>query len=415
MNHMKHRLIWLLLAGMFLLGACTNATGQTPLANDNTTATSEAEFPTADPALSFDPARPPKPSAAGSPAPIPDAERPVKPTTPADVLPTPETTLRLPDGFRAEVYAEKLRKPTAMTFGFDGRLYLTQINEGENDGAGQVVRVAFPGAQPEVLLDNLFKPTGLAWSGEELFIATGQNIVRTRLNGADTLEPPKILIRDLPYNGRSNGQMTLLPDRRLLFEASGSINDPNSGVLLVFDPVSGDEPAVLARGLKGAYAHAVDRESGTIYTTEIGDNPVNGQQPPEEINRVRVGADYGWPRCYGNQQVAENYGGTAELCAQTEPPVVTLPPRSTPTGLAYYDRGDFPAPYRDALYVALWNADQPEVWHVALEQQGEQLRGTAAPFMGDLQRPIDVLPDLKAGLLVLDYEAGTVYQVTAQD
>jgi glucose/arabinose dehydrogenase len=176
----------------------------------------------------------------------------------------PAPALTLPDSFHAEVYAEGLNRPTALAFGPDGALYLTQLNGGENESVGQVVRIAQPGAAPQPVLDNLTKPTGLVWREDTLWLVTGRDILRTRLGADGRLAEVETVVRDLPYNGRSNGQITLLPDERLLFTASGSTRRPDSGTLLTLDPDTETQPQVLATGLKNAYAHTIDPASGRI-------------------------------------------------------------------------------------------------------------------------------------------------------
>src|SRR5436190_21267469 len=69
----------------------------------------------------------------------------------------------VPPGFRAEIYAQGLRGPTALAFGPDGKLYVTQLAGSENAGMGQVVSIDGPGAAPKVVLSELFMPTGLVW------------------------------------------------------------------------------------------------------------------------------------------------------------------------------------------------------------------------------------------------------------
>lgn len=317
--------------------------------------------------------------------------------------------LTLPAGFRAEVYAVGLRSPTALAWGPDGKLYLTQLGGGENAGVGQVAVLDQPGAPPRVLLEDLFKPTGLVWRERDLFIVAGRDVLRSRLDDAGRLSPPEPLVRDLPYNSRSEGQIALLPDGRLLFEASGELREDQSGRLLTLLP--GEEPRVLATGLKNAYDHAIDPRTGRLFTTEIGDDPIDGGAPPEEINIVEPDADYGWPRCYGAQQPVRSRGADAQRCASTRSPVITFPPHTTPTGLTFYQGADFPPAYRDALYVALWNGAPPQVLRVALSERDGQLTGQAEPFVDGLERPIDLLPDPAGGLLVLDQASGSVYRI----
>ena len=70
---------------------------------------------------------------------------------------------------------------------------------------------------------------------------------------------------------------------------------------------------MLATGLKGAYGHAVDAE-GRIWTTEIGDDPIDDGAPPDELNLVVTGADFGWPQCAGSGEPVQRYDGTPERC-----------------------------------------------------------------------------------------------------
>lgn len=336
-------------------------------------------------------------------------------TTLAQITPQPEmlpaaTNISVPEGFAVEVYAQGLANPTALAWGDDGTLYVTQISGQENGGSGQVVAIATGGAAPVVVLEGVFKPTGLVWREDELYLAAGRDLLRTRfVNGS--LAPPERVVGDLAFNGRSEGQIDLLPDGRLVFEASGSVGDPNSGRLWTLQP--DNEPQVLATGLKNGYAYALDPASGQMYSTEIGDDAMNGTAPPEEINVIQAAGDYGWPLCYAEREPALDRGATSETCTATQPPVVTFPRHSTPTGLAWYDQSDFPAPYRDSLYVALWNGDPPQVLHVALRQENGRTVGTATPFISGMKRPIDVLADPNGGLLALDYVGGIVYRVYA--
>jgi glucose/arabinose dehydrogenase len=164
---------------------------------------------------------------------------------------------------------------------------------------------------------------------------------------ADGLER---ILTDLPYNGRSQGTLTVTLDGTLLFTTTGAIAGgevvAGSGMLWELDPEHPDAPAPYAEGFHNAYAHAVDGD-GQVWATEINDGGYDGEVGPEELNAVEPGGDHGWPRCIGDRQPVDEHGGSAEACADTEPPAATFPAHASPTSVAV-------SPWRpDELIVAL--------------------------------------------------------------
>ncbi len=315
---------------------------------------------------------------------------------PASPIVDQATGLTLPSGYRAQILASGLNLPTHVAVGPDGAYYLTQLNGGENDGLGQVVRVKTPSAPPEVVLDRLFKPTGLTWAAGSLYIVSGNNVLVSRAKD-DKLDAPTTLFKDLPFNGRSNGQIAAGPDGLLYFQSTGSEGKiRESGFIYSAKPDGGDFK-VYARGLKNAYAFAWDAK-GQMYATEIGDGIILGYgAPPEELNVIHRGGDYGWPLCYANQQENRAIGGNRNICADTDVPLAMFPPQSTPTGLAYYD---------GKLVVALWNAQPPRLLSV------DPASGSVTEFASGFKRAIALLAPANEGLLVVDMDGGTLYRLT---
>ena len=109
--------------------------------------------------------------------------------------------IRVPPAYRASVVARGLHHPTAMAFGPDGRLYVTE-------DTGAVVSLA-PGARrPRPFLRGLPTPLGLAWHGRTLFVS---------VNGQDGLgdsEPAESIV--VVRRGAKYGWPRCWPSRRLL-------------------------------------------------------------------------------------------------------------------------------------------------------------------------------------------------------
>lgn len=353
-SHRIHRLWWAALA-LWLLAACTNPlTAPTPL-----------------------------------------------PTAPA------AADLSFPDGFAVEVVADGLRGPTQMIAGPDGRLWVAQLNGGENDGVGQVLSINPKTGGRRVQLEGLYKPTGIAAHGGQLWIASGRDLLVAPIGADASVGPPDPVLTELPFNGRSNGTLTVTPHGEIIYATSGSrlgnAAAPGSATLWALTPQDPANSRALATGLKGAYGHAVDAQ-GHIWTTEIGDDPIDNGVPPDELNLVIPGADFGWPQCAGNREPVMRYGGNTERCAQTRAPVALFAPGATPTSVAI-------APWDETvLLVALWN--QGEVVQVKVARDGDDASGEVSSFLTGLRNPQHLLAWRDGSLLVSDFAAGAIYRIT---
>jgi glucose/arabinose dehydrogenase len=339
-----------------------------------------------------------------APSPTPDVAALSATSTPEP----PAQGITVPADYTISPAIEGLQGPTQMLNAPDGRLWVAHLNREENAGTGQLLALSLVDGSREVLLDGLLKPTGIALLGDALWIASGRDLLRAPLNESGLPAAPKVVLDELPFNGRSNGTLTATPSGTLLFETSGA-RDGNqaaegSATLWELDPADPANPRPLATGLKGAYAHTVDF-AGNVWTTEIGDDPVNGGPPPDELNLVVEGANFGWPQCFGARQPAENYGGTAEACAATRAPVVLFGPQTTPTSIV-------PSAWEaDTLYVALWGPTDPMVARVRFTMEGDNATASAEPFITGLQNPQSLLLANDGSLLVSDFTTGTIYRV----
>ncbi len=311
-------------------------------------------------------------------------------------------TPKLPDGYRAETLVTGLRSPTQMTFGPDGRLWVAQLAGGENAGTGQIVAVDLETQQQTVLLRDLFKPTGLAVTQTDLWVMAGNQLLRAPLlrNGTEGAGRLEVVLQNLPNNGRSLGTLTLTPDGGLLFETSGALTasgpQKDSGILWRVNLENPNNPEPLATGFKGAYGHTFAPD-GALYTTEIGDDPMNGAPPSDELNAVKPGANYGWPKCYGRRLPAKNTGGTSEFCQMTQAPLALFAPGATPTSVAA-------SPFSPGkLFASLWTLSKV----VQVDAQ----TGKVTPFITGITLPQDLLVDGNT-LLVSSFATGTVYRVS---
>lgn len=333
----------------------------------------------------------------------------------------PAALLQLPEGFAVELVADGLAGPTQMVRGPDGELWVAHLNGGENAAAGQVVAIDMETGERRLLLDGLNKPTGIAVTADALWVATRREILRAPLGKGPegwVVASPATVLADLPFNGRSNGTLTVTPWGTLLYETSGSqlggtVAD-GSARLWELDPTAWQAPAsrLVASGLKGAYAHAIDA-AGRLWIAEIGDDLVNGGPPPDELNLMAAPVpdargngtappDFGWPRCFGNAQPATNLGGTEAICAGTVAPAALFEPRSTPVSVAV-------APWdSQTVLVALWLSNQ--VVAVSADSEAGGASGVT-PFLAGIINPQSLLSWDDGSLLVAEFATGRVFRI----
>jgi glucose/arabinose dehydrogenase len=290
--------------------------------------------------------------------------------------------LMLSSGFVAEKLPYQFQEPTQFTIAND-ILYVAQLNGGENEKAGQIIRIDLGDDSHTILAEQLDKPTGVAILNDMLWIATRGAILRRPLAGGSSLET---VLADLPNNGRSNGTLTVTGRETLLYETSGNRRDPDTGKLWELDPET-LTTSVLATELKGAYAHAIDAD-GRIWFTEIADGRIGGETAPDELNLLQPDADYGWPRCYGREL-------TGPDCSNVRPTTAVFPPHSTPTSVTI-------SPFApNTLQVALWV--EGEVAQAPVTHVGDNAVGDPEAFLSGVDRPQQLLAASDGALWISDY------------
>jgi len=101
------------------------------------------------------------------------------------------------------------------------------------------------------------------------------------------------------------------------------------------------EPEVYARGLRNSLA-LIRTRAGAILQAENSIDIADPNWPPEELNVIRKGADYGWPYCMGANQPAPAWKAKKISCAPYAKPRVLMAPHGAPLDLIEYRGAMFP-------------------------------------------------------------------------
>ncbi len=308
--------------------------------------------------------------------------------------------LSIRDGLAVELVVDGLRGPTQFVIDEDGNVIVAEINGGENDRTGRVVRVDPATAAVEVLLDGLDKPTGIALDGGELWVMERDRLTRGPIGG-----DRRIVADGLPNNGRSQGTLTVLPNGRILFDTSGSKRGSNvvegSGRLFTVASTDPNAPPVeYASGFKHAYAHAMDSD-GVLWSAEMTDGSFDGLPAADEVVAVEEGVDHGWPHCVGDNRPVAEFGGDASRCLAVPVSQAVFAPSATPTSLAV-------SPFADAvLWVVLWNERRV----VAISTDPTLRPAPVVEVLTGLDRPQHLL-SIDGSMYLSDFGTGRIHRIT---
>jgi len=330
-------------------------------------------------------------------------------------------TVQVPAGFAVDVYAEGLRGARFMALAPDGTPYLSLTRSGKvvelpdanGDGrADTVITVA----------QGLDLPHGLAFRGDTLWVAENDKVVRLAPGSAT----PEVVVPNLPgRGGHFTRTIVFGPDDKLYVSVGSSCNicdesDPRRAAILRFN-LDGSGGEIFAHGLRNSVGIAFDPATGELWGTNNDRDNLGDDLPPDRINIVRRGLNYGWPQCYLPGKNNPEYP-TAD-CSRVEGPAIAFQAHSAPLGIAFSTGTQFPAAYRGGAFVAYhgsWNRTVPTGYKVVYVRQ-ENGRPVAISdfltgFLPDPKAPpwarpvgLLVLPD--GSLLVSDDTGGYVFRV----
>jgi glucose/arabinose dehydrogenase len=316
--------------------------------------------------------------------------------------------IRVPAGFSVSVYARGLAAPTAMAFGPDGRLYVTQTG-------GKVVAIG-PDRRPVGFASRFRTPLGLVWRGGTLYVSRAGGIDSLRLVG-ERATGRRTVVRGLPYKLHQQDNVVIGSDGRL-YLGSGSTcdacreRDRRSATILSLRP-DGSDLRVVATGLRNPYGLAIQPRTGRLYASVNGQDKLGDLEPAETVVAIRRGAFFGWPVCWPSFTRLRLVGS----CRGTAPPVAYLEPHSSADGMAFYTGSTFPAAYRGDLFVAEWGQylskrHGRKLVRLPFDRNGRPLARRAAIFATGFVHPLAVAVDPDSGaLLVADWGTGTIYAI----
>jgi len=359
---------------------------------------------------------------------------------------------KVPEGFKAELYAEGLTHPRLMRVAPNGDVLVSEtavgririIRAGKSGGENSAAIFATVPGHPFGLA---FYPPGPA--PRFLYVATTTQMLRYAYAPGDVAAtgPPEVIVDHLPGGGHTTRDIAFSPDGKRMFVSVGSGsnvaeqmgprppggptslgaawgNETNRAAVLAIDP-DGKNPTVFATGLRNCAGLATEPATGDPWCAVNERDMLGDDLVPDYVARVREGAFYGWPWLYiGTNEDPRQAGQRPDLAGKATLPDVLIQPHSAPIQMSFYTGTLFPPAYVGNAFVALhgsWNRSKPTGYKVIrIVFRDGKPTGAYEDFITGFAldddhvwgRPAGVTVTNDGALLVSDDANGFIWRVT---
>jgi glucose/arabinose dehydrogenase len=350
--------------------------------------------------------------------------------TPADKLPVDK--LKLPAGFKAEVWSSGHPGARTMVEGPKGTIFMGTRQ------LGRVYAITNKDGKREVktLLQGLTQPNGLAIKDGALYVLAINKVFRFD-NIEDNLDKPGTGVEltdkfNLPPEIHHNWKYADFgPDGKLYIQVGANCNicELNNGIhaqIRRYNP-DGSGMEIVARGVRNTVGfdwHPVTKE---LWFTDNGRDWAGDAGPQDELNVIakgKEGAFYGFPYCHANG-VPDPDVKIPNACAGVTLPAALVGPHAGVLGIKFYTGNMFPKGYQNVAFIARrgsWNRGQKFGYDVIVARTSGG-KAKLEPFLtGFLDekgnafsgRPTYVHQMKDGSLLVSDEQNGATYRITYQ-
>jgi len=344
----------------------------------------------------------------------------------------PIDRLKLPEGFKIEVYADSIDGARSMAMGDDGTLFVGTRNE-KTVYAIQDRDQDFR-ADNVIVLDTAYEsPNGIAFKDGSLYVAEVSRLLRYDSIESKLDNPPKpvVVYDDYPTEFHHGWKYIAFgPDDKLYVPVGAPCNicdstvtDKRFATITRMNP-DGSNREIYAHGVRNSVGFTWHPETQELYFTDNGRDMLGDDIPPCELNRVtKAGQHFGYPYCHGGV-VKDPEFGDQRPCSEFVAPVQALGAHVAPLAVKFYTGDMFPEKYKQYAFIAehgSWNRSKKVGYRIALVelQDGEALAYETflegwldEESQERFGRPVDLLFLKDGSLLISDDFGDAIYRVT---
>jgi glucose/arabinose dehydrogenase len=345
--------------------------------------------------------------------------------TPAADIPI--SKMKLPPGFKAEIWATGMPGARAMVAGDDGKIYIG------TRGIGRVYELTDSGGArtSRVVVDKLNQPAGIEYRNGALYVMAIDKVLRFDGIAKNPSVAPADMTTAFQLPKEQHHQWKYIrfgPDGKLYvpFGAPCNICEQTAEYAQIRRyNADGSGMEVLARGVRNTIGfdfHPVTKE---LWFSNNGRDWMGDDTPDDTLNRLSAtGQNFGFPYCHAGS-VPDRDFPKANACNGVTPPVAKMGPHTAALGVQFYTGNMFPAEYKNAALVARkgsWNRTQKSGYDVVMVKANPDGTGSqVVPFISGFMdpsnnsfwgRPAYMMQMADGSLLLSDEQLGAIYRIS---
>ena len=195
------------------------------------------------------------------------------------------------DGYEVHLVASDLGGPTCLVWANDTHLFICDRDR------GAILELNIETDQRRTLLDGLDRPHGLALADGQAFVSEAGKLSAYTLSSDGLLIEERTLVGGIPVGNHQTNTVDILPNGTLLWHSGSTCNvcdesDERNAALLWVNATTG-EHGVLVNGVRNSFDGVWVDGHGYFFTDNGRD--WEGDHPPEDLNFMIPGENYGWP------------------------------------------------------------------------------------------------------------------------
>ncbi len=341
----------------------------------------------------------------------------------------PLDSIKLPEGFQIDVYAENITNARSMALSPNGTLFVGTRDE-DKVYALRDTNGDYHADQVFIIAQGLKMPNGVAFKDGNLYVAEVSRILKFENIEANLANPPApIIVYDQFPTETHHGWKYIAfgPDGKLYVPVGAPCNicEPEKEIYASITRMNPDGTGleVVQHGVRNTVGFGWSPEDRSLWFTDNGRDWMGDDSPSCELNHApQDGMHFGYPYCHQGDLPDPEFGAK-RICTEFTPPAQKVGPHVAPLGLEFYTSEQFPAKYRNQIFVAehgSWNRSKKSGYRVMMATLEGNKVVSYEPFaQGWLDvkeddvwgRPVDIelMPD--GSMLVSDDFANAIYRI----